>query len=285
MDEIIHVVQHSFEDIVTVVPLLFVVFLILEYIEHSFSKKTIKIVKNSQKTGPLWGAVLGAFPQCGFSVFVTNLFVSKVATMGTLIAVYLSTSDEMLPILLSSGVDWKICLFIVLVKILIGLCVGLTVDFFVKEKSFSQGQISELCNEAKCNCNHVSPFYSAIVHTLKVVILLFLTTVVLNSVIEFVGQDVLKTAITSLGVFGIIISAVIGFIPNCASSIVITQLFLEQAIPFGTMLAGLLSGAGLGWIVLLKYNKNKIQTLWIVVIVFICAVLAGIIGNLVTIII
>lgn len=281
MHEIVHILEHSLEHLIGLVPLLFVVFLILEYIEHTVNGKILNLVHKSRRWGPLWGGVFGAFPQCGFSVFITNLFVGRVATLGTLVAVYLSTSDEMLPILLANQVDWKVCSAIVFTKIVVGVIVGFLVDIFVKQESFRQSEIHGMCGETKCRCETSSPFFSALIHTVKLTVLLFVTTVLLNGAIEIVGRDMLKEAITSIGILSVVISALIGFIPNCASSVILTQLFAEGAIPIGTLLAGLLTGAGLGWIVLIRYHKNRKQTAMIALFLFAIAVLIGSVTNII----
>lgn len=281
MHEIIHILEHSMEHIVGMIPFLFVVFFLLECIEHTVNGKVLHFVNQSRQLGPLWGGVFGAFPQCGFSVLISNLFIGRVATLGTLVAVYLSTSDEMLPLLLANQVNWKLCVGIVFTKVVVGVIIGFLVDFVVKQEAFQPQNIHSMCGAVKCHCEKSSPLYSALIHTIKLTVLLFVTTVLLNGVIEIVGRDMLKEAITSIGILSVVISALIGFIPNCASSVVITQLFVEGAIPIGTLLAGLLTGAGLGWIVLIRYHKNRKQTAMIAVFLFAIAVLIGSVTNII----
>lgn len=275
MEQITHIVLHSLEHIVTIIPFLFIVFLILEYLEHTLSGKTVTIIEKSGKSGPLWGGILGLFPQCGFSVAATNLFAGRVITLGTLIAVYLSTSDEMLPILISGGVNSKSIFAILAFKLAIGAVAGFIIDMIFKQ-SLNKEHIHDMCSHTNCGCGKKSIFLSALHHTLEITVILTVTTIILNFIIEYVGEDTLKAAVQSAGVFAPLASSLIGLIPNCASSVVITQLYVANAISAGTLISGLLTGCGLGWIVLFKVNQNKKENFKILAIVYAVGALSGI---------
>ena len=150
LENILHIIIHTIIDTLKLFPFLFIAFLIIELIEHKFSKKTIRIVEKSGKLGPLLGGVLGCFPQCGFSVLATNLYVTRIITLGTLVSIYLSTSDEMLPILISKGTDIKTITSILLIKLSVGVISGFIIDFSTRKKN--KINIKDLCLEDDCHC-------------------------------------------------------------------------------------------------------------------------------------
>jgi len=266
------VILDSLLDLLKIIPFLFIAFLILEYIEHKMSKKNEKILVNNKKFGPILGGVLGAFPQCGFSAMATKLFSSRVITLGTLIAVYLSTSDEMLPIMISNGASIIIVLKIIGIKVIIGIILGLLIDLLYQKKTNYQQSIHKECEEDHCNCEK-GIVKSSIHHTISIAIYLLITILILNTIIYYVGEENIKEFMLNNRAY--YISSLIGLIPNCASSVIMTELYLTDMISFGSLISGLLTGAGVGLLLLFKTNKNLKENILVVVLLYIIGVVMG----------
>lgn len=277
-----HALLHTIEDSIKLLPFLFLTYLVMEYIEHKMGEKSKKIVKNSGKFGPLIGGVLGVFPQCGFSAAAANLYAGRVITVGTLIAIFLSTSDEMLPILISEQVDPMVITKIIGMKLLIGIVAGFVIDAFVKGHNHKghehdeEMHIHSVCDHDHCHCEE-GIFKSACIHTLQIFAFIAIITFALNIGVEAIGEDTLASLILNQPVIGPVLSGVVGLIPNCASSVVITQLYLEGMMSTGAMLAGLLVGSGVGVLVLFKENANIKENAKIVALLYAIGVIAGII--------
>ena len=268
-------------DSVKLLPFLFITYLIMEYIEHKTSEKARDTIKKSGKFGPLIGSVLGAFPQCGFSVAATNLYAARVITLGTLISVYLSTSDEMIPIFISEGASIATLFKILGIKVLIGMISGFIIDFVlrIRKKDNEEERIIDLCEKEHCHCDH-GIFKSALKHTVNIFLFVLIITFIINTIIHFVGEDTIEGFVQSNPVLGPVLGGIIGLIPNCASSVILTQLYLENVIPAATMISGLLVGAGVGLIVLFKMNKGIKQNLKITGLLYAIGVVSGIIIQL-----
>lgn len=271
----------GFIDTLKLIPYLFVTFLILEFIEHKLSDKGEKILEKGSKYGPFIGGVFGALPQCGFSTMASQLYSNRVITMGTLIAIFLSTSDEMLPIMISEQSSIPTLLMIVLFKVFVGIIVGFIVDLFVKRNSVSKKEIHNHCEHDDCHCKEDGILKSSIIHTLKVSFFILLVNLVLNGVIFFIGEERLSQILLHKNIFTYFLSSLIGLIPNCASSVIITELYLSNMISIGTLLAGLLTGSGLGLLVLLKENKNKKENMIILLTIYFVGVILGFIVDLI----
>ena len=282
MIDIVEIVEHTLKDTLKLIPFLFIAFLLLEYIEHKMSKKNQKIIQKSGKFGPLLGGILGIFPQCGFSIAATNLYAARVITLGTLIAIYLTTSDEMLPLMLSQNIEIGIIIKILAIKFLIGVTFGFIIDLIYKNKI--KNNISEFCDDEHCDCKH-GILKSSIMHTLKIVLFIMISTFILNIIIHTIGENNLSNLLTNNKYLGPIVSSLLGLIPNCASSVIITELYLNNIISVGSMLAGLLTGSGVAILVLFKSNKNIKENLTILSLVYGIGVITGIIITLITYII
>lgn len=269
-------------DSVKLLPFLFITYLIMEYIEHKTSNKAKETIKKSGKWGPLVGSILGIVPQCGFSVSATNLYATRVITLGTLIAVYLSTSDEMLPIFISEAVSPIIILKILGIKLVIGMIAGFLIDFVLRKrhKNLEDEKIVDLCEREHCHCEH-GIIKSALKHTLNIFIFIFIVNIVMGLLIHLIGEDKIAGFFSSVPILGPVISGLVGLIPNCASSVIITQLYLDNVISVSTMLSGLLVGAGVGLAVLFKTNKGIKENLKIVGLLYAIGVISGIILELV----
>ena len=284
MQEILEVLQDTAIDTIKLLPFLFITYLIMEYIEHKTSNKVKDVIKKSGKFGPLLGAIVGVFPQCGFSVSATNLYAGRVITLGTLISVYLATSDEMLPILLTEAVPAGTIFTILGIKLVLGIVAGFIIDFvirmFRKEKVEEQEEkIEEICEQEHCHCEE-GIVTSAIKHTLNITIFIFFITLVLNGIIAYIGEDTIAHFISQNVILGPIVAGLIGLIPNCASSVILTELFISNVISMPVLISGVAVNAGVGLLVLFKTNKNAKENLKIVGLLYIIGVLAGIILEL-----
>lgn len=276
------VIEETVLDSIKLLPFLFITYLIMEYIEHKMEEKSKKTIKKAGKYGSLVGGVLGAFPQCGFSVSATNLYAGRVITLGTLIAVYLSTSDEMLPILISEAVSPIIILKILGIKIIIGIIAGIIIDFvvskfFTKKQVEKDEEIGHICEEEHCHCNEKGIIKSSIKHTLSIFAFILIITFLINIIVHIIGEENIENWILNKPILGPVISSLIGLIPNCAASVIITNMYLENVISFGSMISGLLTGAGVGLAVLFKTNDRLKENLGILVILYIIGVISGVI--------
>lgn len=273
----------SLIDTVKLIPFLLITYIIMEFIEHKTSHKTKDAIKKSGHFGPLIGGILGVVPQCGFSAAASSLYSARIITLGTLIAVFLSTSDEMLPILISEAVDVRIILSILGIKLVIAVIVGFIIDLFFRKKfetSEDEPEIKDLCEHEHCHCEH-GIFKSALKHTINITLYIFIISLVLNIIIYFIGEDNLAHILSSTPIIGPIIASLVGLIPNCASSVIITQLYLSNVLNFATMIAGLLVNTGVGLLILFRTNKDLKENIKITVLLFAIGVIFGIIFDLI----
>ena len=264
-------------DTLKLLPYLLVTFIILEFLEHKLKGNNEKLLKKNKKFGPVVGGILGVLPQCGFSSMASSLFSGRVITMGTLIAVFLSTSDEMLPIMLGEKVDIMLMLKIVGFKVLIGITVGYLVDLLYRKKIDKHMHIHEICDDEHCDCEHHGILLSSLIHTLKIGIFVLIANLAINLVIYYIGEDNLKNILLNKNIFTYFISSGVGLIPNCASSVILTELYLSNLLTIGNLMAGLLTGSGLGILLLFKTNKNIKENLLIMSIIYFVGVLVGVI--------
>lgn len=275
-------------DSVKLLPFLFVTYLAMEYLEHKTSDKSNQLVERSGKFGPLYGSLLGIVPQCGFSAAATNLYAGRVITLGTLIAIYLSTSDEMLPILISEKVSILLILKILFVKVIIGMIAGFAIDFihqkFLRFTHMKDPHhlpdIHHMCEHEHCHCDEKGIFPSALKHTLEIFVYILVISFVLNLVIAYIGEDTLSSFILNRPVIGELAAGLIGLIPNCAASVVITQLYLEGLLSAGPMMAGLLVSAGVGLLVLFKVNDHPRENLKILGLLYAIGAVSGLLIEL-----
>lgn len=274
------VVQDTIVDSIKLIPFLFITYLIMELIEHSAGEKTEKLIKKSGKFGPLLGALLGVVPQCGFSAVAANFYAAKIITRGTLIAIFLSTSDEMLPILISESVSMTIILQILGIKLAIGMLAGLMIDFVIRKRQKDQKKeeykIIDMCEHEHCHCED-GIFKSALKHTMSIFLFILIITLIVNIAIFLIGEETISSLILNRPVLGPIVAGIIGLIPNCAASVILTQLYLEGIISMAPMISGLLVGAGVGLAVLFRVNKNVKENITITALLYGIGVIAGII--------
>lgn len=277
-----HSLEHSISDSLKILPFLFITYLIMEYLEKKTGDKANLWFEKAGKAGPVAGGLLGIIPQCGMSTVASNLYAGKIISMGTLIAVYLSTSDEMLPIMISYSVEGGIIAKVLITKVIIAILAGFIVDFVsckLKKEENSEMRIHDFCKNEHCHCED-GILKSSVSHTLHIFLFVLVITFVLNVGIEFVGEENLANFILNKPVLGPILAGIIGLIPNCAASVIITRMFLDGLMSFGTMIAGILVGAGVGILVLLRVNEDKIQSFRIIGTLYFIGTLCGIILNL-----
>ncbi len=279
----LEIIEDTLIDSIKLLPFLFITYLIMEYIEHKTKDKTKEAIKRSGRFGPLIGGVLGIFPQCGFSVSATNLYAARVITLGTLISVYLSTSDEMLPIFISEAVPISTILKILGVKLIIGIVAGFIIDLvmrLINKGKQEKEKIIDLCEKEHCHCEN-GIVKSAFKHTINIFIFILIITFLLNIIIYLIGEDTIAGFLRNQPIFGPVIAGIIGLIPNCASSVILTQMYLENVISAATMISGLLVGAGVGLAVLFKTNKGIKQNLKITALLYLIGVISGILIELI----
>ena len=286
----IHILEHTLIEAIKLLPFLFITYLIMEILEHKTGEKTKNIIKKSGKFGPLLGAILGIFPQCGFSAAASGLYAGRIITLGTLIAIFLSTSDEMLPILISENAPIELIIKILLIKVIIGIISGFVIDLVIhfykkktkkEEDTIIEKQIGHICEHEQCHCEEGGILKSSIKHTLNIFLFILLITLVLNTIIEFVGEESISNLILNMPIVGPLISGIVGLIPNCAGSVIITQLYLSNVISFGSMIGGLLVGSGIGILVLFRMNKNIKENIKILGLLYTIGLACGIIIDLI----
>lgn len=273
-----HALEHTIADTLGLLPFLFLTYLVMELMEHYVGNKFNKIIQNSGKWGPFLGATLGVMPQCGFSAAAASFFSARIIGVGTIIAVFLSTSDEMLPILLSESVPITTIAKILATKVVIACASGYLASFVYQQflqKKEGEMDIHLVCEEEECNCED-GVLKSALKHTAKIFIYIFMIAFILNAVIEGVGEEALAQVCSNVPVAGQMVASLVGLIPNCASSVVITQLYLKRVISAGMMMSGLLVNAGIGSIVLFRLNRNVKQNVGILTAVYCFGVVWGI---------
>lgn len=274
-----HVFIHTLEDTVKLIPFLFLTYLGMEYLENRAGHKTVAILSRTGKKGPLLGGILGVVPQCGFSAAAANLYAGGVITVGTMIAVFLSTSDEMLPILISGRADMKEILFILGTKVLIGVVAGFSVDYAVRKMNHGNQKglhIREICEREHCHCREDGIFKSALVHCAQITVFIFIILFLINFIAEWIGMEQLVATVASYPVLSIFLVGLIGLVPNCAVSVAITTFYLEGVLSLGSMFAGLLACAGVGIVILFRMNRSWKKNVMIVSGVYAISVLSGI---------
>lgn len=308
-------------DCAKLLPFLLITYLLMEWLEAKTEGKQAEKVRSAGPYAPMAGGLLGVIPQCGFSCAAANMYSGGVITVGVLLAVFMSTSDEMLPIFISHAVNISTILRILLVKVVLAVITGYAVDltnklvkkhFFAdsekKQQKQTQNQadtkcqsaqtkhdtkdspdghthtrhgytgekhIHDLCEQEHCNCKD-GIWISALKHTVKIAIFIVIISFVINIIIGFVGEEAIKSAVNGVPVLGEATAALIGLIPNCASSVIITELYLEGVLNAGAMMAGLLTSSGVGLLVLFRMNRHYVkESLKVLVTLYICSLIWG----------
>lgn len=277
----VDVILDTLLDTARLLPFLFLTYLLMEFLEHHSGDRLGRWLGRSGRIGPLIGGALGIVPQCGFSAAAAGLYAGRVVTVGTLLSVWLATSDEMLPILLSRGVSVGFLLRFLGVKLLCGVAAGFAVDGVCQLlcRSDEESHIEDICEREHCHCDdHFA--LSALRHTIKITLFLLVVSFALNTLIHFVGEDRLAALVSDRKLLGNLLAAVVGLIPNCASSVVLTELYLSEVISIGSMLSGLLVNAGVGILVLFRNNRPVRDSVRVVALLFGIGLLCGIVTDL-----
>ena len=280
------VIIDTIKDTAELIPFLFITYLVMEWLERRTEEQSVSLLSRIGNWGPVAGAAVGIIPQCGFSAAAASLYSGGVISTGTIIAVFLSTSDEMVPIFISSSVSAGTIGKILLCKFVIALITGLAADLtirLVRYRSRTHKHIHDLCEREHCGCEDEegSLLHSALVHTVKITVFIFAVSLIIRLVVEMAGQDTLASAMTGAPVIGVLVAGLIGLIPNCAASVVITQLYLNGLITAGQMLTGLLVGAGVGILVLVRTNGHRAENIRIIAALYISGVIWGILVDMV----
>ena len=271
-------------DTLKLMPFLFIAFLIIELIEHKLNNENKKVLTKSKKYGVILGSLLGVIPQCGFSVMATNLYITRIITLGTLISVYLSTSDEMLPILISQKVAPSIIIKILLIKVLFAIIYGIIIDFIISKTKKKEQENYQICDEDHCHCEK-GILKSALKHTLNISLFILIINFIINIIFTYIGEDFLSKLFLKDTIFSPFITSLIGLIPNCGASVILTELYLNNAINLSSLISGLLTGSGTALIVLFKGNKSVKENLLIVLLLYLLGAFSGIIIELIELLI
>lgn len=352
MDLLLHFFEHALEDTLALVPFLFVTYIALEALEHAAGARANAVVRRAGAAGPVVGALLGVVPQCGFSAMAATLYAGRVVTLGTLVAVFLSTSDEMLPMLVAEQVEAGLLFRVLGLKVLVALITGVVADLAIRalrrnarvhaflrrtvlsvrrdgmeadvvdqmaEGGETAEHICRLCEQDHCGCGHRhvhahggehghehadghvsgcdhdhghghdhghaggrfgivgSIVMSAVSHTVQVSLFIFLVTFALVLVLETVGEDAMAAFLSGNRLLAVFASALVGLVPNCSASVVITQLYLEGVLGFAPLMAGLLASAGVGCLVLFRTNRHPRENTVIVAGLFLVACVWGLV--------
>ena len=273
MPEALTPLMHGIIDTLNTILFLFLAYLLMEFIEHKASEKMERAMTKIGKGGPAIGSIMGCIPQCGFSATASNLYTAGVITEGTLIAVFLSTSDEAIPILISTpgahASVWKL----ILAKVIIGIAIGFAIDIALKLMKIKKLHV-DMCKDCGCE-EEESIFKPALFHTLKTALFILIVNIIIGYIIFFVGEDNLNAFLLSGHYAQPFIAALVGLIPSCAISSALTTLYINGALSFGATLAGLCSGAGVGIAVLLKANPIKRENLRIIFTLYFASAIIG----------
>ena len=274
---------HGIKETLGLIPFLFLTYLLIEYIEHKAKARAEAFISRTGALAPIFGGLVGAIPQCGFSAAASNLYSGGVITLGTLIAVFLSTSDEMLPILISGSFSIGSIAAILGYKTAVAILCGVIINLVYRPSGKAKKAVSHSEEECDCHHNHgdgniIRP---AILHTLKISLFILLVTLGINSAIYFVGEEALISVLPEIPLLSHLLTAIFGLIPNCAASVVLTTLAAGGIITVGEMMAGLLSGAGIGLAVLLRRNRPMKDNVAIILLIVVIGAVFGFLADII----
>ena len=277
---IIDALLDTIKDTATLLPFLFVTYLAMEWLEGKTEDQSVALLSKVGRAGHLLGAGIGLIPQCGFSAAAASLYSGGVITVGTMLAVFLSTSDEMLPIFISSSVDVSSIIKILAFKLCIAFISGLAVDILLRiigKRDKEDKHIHDLCEQDHCGCEDEGGgiVRSAFVHTIKITLFIFIISLVLSLMVGFAGREAVAGIMANVPVLGSFICGLIGLVPNCAASVVIAELYLEGMLSAGQMMSGLLVGAGVGILVLARTNRHSKENAVIITGLYLIGVVWG----------
>lgn len=276
MDLLKDVIIDTIIDSARIFPFLFLTYLLMEYLEHRAGDKTVRLLKKAGPLGPVVGAIAGLVPQCGFSAAATSLYAGRIVSLGTLMAVYLSTSDEMLPILISSQVSPRTIGMILGIKLVTGMVAGIIIDAVGRlgKKKDADYHIHEMCESEHCHCEK-GIFKSALIHSGKVILFIFVLSFLVNYFMGYIGVSGIKYLAIGESYGVIVLASFLGLIPNCAVSVALTQLYVGGMLSEGALIAGLLVGAGIGLMVLVRANKKPLENVRIIALLWAIGLAVG----------
>lgn len=282
----LHVLEHTLEDTLRMLPFLYLAYLFIEYIEQRQGQRIERALAGGGRWGVIPGAVLGCVPQCGFSAMAANLYGGRVITLGTLMAVFLATSDEAVPLLMAMPEKWPALAGLLAVKIVWALAAGLLLDTVLRPllPAGLVGGYTGHADEVDCHEEHgeySNIFLAALRHTISIYLYIFAFSLLIGLVVEAIGDEAIAAFLASLGPLQPAVAALFGMIPNCASSVLLTQLYLSGTLPFSSVAAGLCSGAGIGLLVLWETNPSRKQNLFITLLLWALGTAAGLLLALV----
>lgn len=276
--------KDSFLDTLKLLPLLFLTYLLMEYIEHKGNERMETIIRRSGRLGPLAGALLGLVPQCGFAGAAAGFFSSRMITPGTLLAIFLSTSDEMLPLMIAAVAPAPTIFRILGAKLIIALLMGFLLDLFLaNRRQFIQGQVCAMCQRENCGCEEHGILHAAVNHSLRISLFIFGISLALNLIIELAGLPRLSGSFLSSPLWGTLVAALVCLMPNCTPSVVLTTLYLQGALPGGALMAGLLTNAGMGLLVLYRTNPSWKENICFTALLYFIGVIFGLLISLLSI--
>ena len=270
----------TIKDTVTLIPFLFITYLIMEWLERRTEEQSVALLSRIGNLGPVVGAGVGIIPQCGFSAAAASLYSGGVISVGTVLAVFLSTSDEMVPIFISASVSPSAIGKILLTKFIVALVTGLTADIMIRVIHYTfrtHKHIHDLCEQDECGCEDEEGgiLHSALVHTVKITLFIFIISLVISLLVAFTGEEAIASFLTGIPVLGVFLSGLIGLIPNCAASVIITQLYLQGMLTAGQLMAGLLVSAGVGVLVLIRTNRHQAENVRVIAALYASGVAWG----------
>ena len=281
---ILDILLDALLDSVKMLPFLFAAYWLIEFLEHRHSERVERALAGGGRFGFVPAALLGCLPQCGFSAMAANLYGSKVITLGTLLAVFLTTSDEAVPMLLALPEKWPALAAIMAVKLAVGLAAGFALDFLCRGviPASVRGGYTGRGEEVDCHEHQEADgiLKAAFKHTLHIWLYIFAFNLLLGAVVALVGQDAIGMWLARSGWLQPALAGLIGLVPNCVASILITQLFAAGQLSFGGAVAGLCTAGGVGLAVLLRANKSWKQNAFIIALLYGIGVAAGMICGL-----
>lgn len=286
MELFLDVLSETLVDTAKMLPFLFLAYLFIEYVETRHGERIEALLAGGGRWGAVPGAVLGCVPQCGFSAIASNFYASRVITLGTLMAVYLATSDEAIPLLVSMPAYWDKLILLLVIKVVYAVFVGFLLDFVLRKalpRSLRGGYTGH-ADEVDCHEEHEetsSIFLAALRHTLEIFVFILLFSFLIGLIFESVGEGAITGILGGMGIFQPMLTALVGLVPNCAASVLLAQLYMEGAITFGSLFAGLTAGAGVGLAVLWRVNPSWKQNLFMTGLLWAVGAAAGMVLQLI----
>lgn len=258
-------------DLSRIVPFLFVIYLFLEWMENQTEHRMERFLEKHRRINPLAGTLFGLLPSCGFATAASSLYATGIISAGTLVAVFLASSDEMLSIMLGMQADFSVIAPILGVKLVVGLIAGYGFDLLSKHRTIN---VDEFCQREHDDHSH-GILYSACLHTLQVSLWLMVTIFVINGIVGMIGEDIIRSFILDHSSQSVLFCGLTGLIPSCASSIILTTMYVDGVIPFSAVCAGLLVNAGTGMIMLYRVNPDFKDNTKILLATLVCGLVAG----------